>query len=176
MTEETTPNPTTPSTPEAEKAPDLQQQVSEWKDKYFRALAEVENTRKRLTKEKLESQGFAIQNVVVDFLQPFDHFEQALKAAEQASGEVKHWAMGFEMILQQMKQVLADHGVQALDSLNHPFDPHQHEAIETEETPEVPAGMVVQEFIRGYKMGNRVIRPARVKVSVAPTQTNVDGA
>ena len=87
------------------EADKLKQELNEWKDKYFRALAETENTRKRLQKEKIESQSFAIQDVVLDFLQPLDHLEQALNASQNASDEVKHWAIGFRMILQQLKQV-----------------------------------------------------------------------
>ena len=162
------------ATPETapKKEPNLEAELQEFKDKYFRALAEIENTRKRLTREKLESQGFAIQNVIADFLQPLDHFEKALQAAENSSADVKHWALGFEMILTQMKQVLADHGVTGFDSKGQAFDPHLHEAIETEETPDVAPGVVLQEIVRGYKMGNRVIRPARVKVSTAPASSN----
>jgi len=156
--------------PEVTVSPEAE--LQDMKDKYFRALAEIENTRKRLTREKLESQSYAIQNVIADFLQPLDHFEKALTAAENASSDVKHWAVGFEMILQQMKQVLGDHGVVGFDSLNQPFDPHFHEAIETEETSSVAPGIVLQEVVRGYKIGNRVIRPAKVKVSTAPIQNS----
>lgn len=158
--------------PPVEAAPSMEAELQDFKDKYFRALAEIENTRKRLTREKLESQSFAIQNVIADFLQPLDHFEKALQAAENSSQEVKHWAIGFEMILQQMKQALADHGVVGFDSMNQVFDPHLHEAIETEESSVVAPGTVIQEIVRGYKIGNRVIRPAKVKVSTAPSQNS----
>lgn len=151
----------------------LEAEVADFKDKYLRALAEIENTRKRLQREKLESQSFAIQNVILDLLQPLDHFEVALKHAESASAEIKHWALGFEMILAQMKQVLQDYGVEPFDAKGESFDPHKHEAIETEERSDIAPGIVVEEFMRGYKMANRVIRPARVKVSVQKTdQTN----
>ena len=141
---------------------------TDYKDKYFRALAEIENTRKRLQREKIESQSYAIQNVVLDFLQPLDHLEQALKHAINASDEIKHWALGFEMILSQMKQVLADHGVQLFDSIGQQFDPHQHEAIETEERTDIAPGIIIEEYVRGYKLGSRVIRPAKVKVATQP--------
>lgn len=144
----------------------LRLEANDFKDKYLRALAEIENTRKRLQREKLESQGFAIQNVVCDLLQPLDHLEVALHHAEAASPEIKHWALGFEMIVTQLKQVLQDHGVEPFESIGMQFDPHVHEAIETEEAIEVAPGTIVKEFIRGYKMGNRVIRPARVKVAI----------
>lgn len=146
----------------------LNQELAEYKDKYFRALAEAENTRKRLQKEKIESQSFAIQDVVLDFLQPLDHFEQALNASQNASDEIKHWAIGFRMILQQLKQVIQDNGITPFESVGEMFDPHIHEAIETEENQNFSEGTVIQEFTRGYKMGTRVIRPAKVKVATAP--------
>src|SRR5206468_3572827 len=96
----------------------------------------------------------------------------ALKHTAGASNEIKHWALGFEMMLNQFKQVLQDHGVQAFDSVGQSFDPHQHEAIETIETTEYAPGAIIEEFQRGYKLGNRVIRPARVKVATAPVATN----
>jgi molecular chaperone GrpE len=154
---------------EADTIEALKAELQEYKDKYVRALAEAENMRKRMQKEKLESQSFAIQGVVVDFLQPLDHFEQALKAAQNASSEIKNWVFGFQMILTQCQQVLQDNGVVPFDSIGQQFDPHVHEAIETLETTEHPEGMIIEEFIRGYKMGgNRVLRPAKVKVAVAP--------
>lgn len=146
----------------------LKAELAEFKDKYFRALAESENTRKRLQKEKIESQSFAIQDVVLDFLQPLDHFEQALNASQMASDEIKHWAIGFRMILQQLKQVIQDNGITTFDSVGEAFDPHLHEAIETEENATFTEGTVMQEFTRGYKMGSRVIRPAKVKVATGP--------
>lgn len=149
----------------------LQEELTEYKDKYFRALADTENMRKRLQKEKLESQTYAIQDVVLDFLQPLDHFEQALKASEGASEEVKKWVVGFQMILAQCKQVLQDNGVTSFDVVGQQFDPHMHEAIETEETKEHLEGTVLKEFIRGYKMAARIIRPAKVKVAIAPSST-----
>lgn len=150
----------------------LEIELKEYKDKYFRALADGENTRKRLQKEKIESQSFAIQNAILDFLQPLDHFEQALKASVQASKEVQNWVVGFQMILSQLKQVLESHDVTSFESVGKEFDPHFHEAIETEERDDVAEGTVLQEFLRGYKMGTRVIRPARVKVAIGVNKEN----
>jgi molecular chaperone GrpE len=155
-------------TPEGTVA-SLQAEVQEYKDKYLRALAEAENTRKRLAREKIESQSYAVQNIVVDLLQPIDHFEKALHHAEEAKGDITTWAKGFEMILDQLRQVLSDHGVSSYESLNLPFDPHLHEAVETEERPDVPEGTVVFEFQKGYRLGGRPIRPARVRVARRPT-------
>ncbi|MBS0634096.1 MAG: nucleotide exchange factor GrpE [Verrucomicrobia bacterium] len=163
---------TTEQPPEAvpDEMEKLKVELAEFKDKYFRALAETENTRKRLQKEKIESQSYAIQDVVLDFLQPLDHFEQALNASQNASDDVKHWAIGFRMILQQLKQVIQDNGISTYEAVGEMFDPHLHEAIETEETTAFSEGTVTQEFTRGYKMGTRVIRPAKVKVATAPKE------
>ncbi len=158
-----------PLPPPEAPVPDVQAEVQEYKDKYLRALAEAENTRKRLTREKVEAQSFAVQNIVVDLLQPIDHFEQALRHAEEAKGDISPWAKGFEMILEQLRQVLSDHGVSSFLSLHQPFDPHMHEAVETEERADVPEGTVVLEFQKGYRLGGRVIRPARVRVSTRPS-------
>lgn len=154
----------------AEEIHKLKQEASEFKDKYLRALAEIENTRKRLSREKLESQSFAVQNIVSDLLQPIDHFEQALKHAEAANKEISHWAQGFEMILQQLRSVLADHGAVPFDSLGALFDPHLHEAVETEERGDVPEGTITTEFQKGYTLSGRTIRAARVKVATRPKE------
>lgn len=147
------------------------EEAAEWKDKYFRALAEIENSRKRLQREKVESQSFAIQNVLLDLLQPIDHLEKALMHAGAASSEVKNWAIGFEMILQRFKQLLQDHGAMPFESVGSQFDPHQHEAVETCPVLNgIQEGTVVEELQKGYKMGVRVMRPARVKVATTQAQ------
>lgn len=155
----------------------LKGELGECKDKYLRVLAETENARKRMQKEKQELVQYAVQNVIVEFLNPIDHMENALKYAQQMSEEVKHWAIGFQMILTQFKDVLAVNGVEAFESKGKVFDPHCHEAIETIETTEMAPGVIVEESVRGYKMGDRVIRPARVTVAKAPQQlTDVPAA
>lgn len=143
----------------------LRLEAGDYKDKYLRTLAENENARKRLQKERQEMTQFALQNLIVDFLDPIDHMENALRYSDQMSGEVKHWAMGFQMILNQFKDVLANNGVTPVESVGKPFDPHFHEAVEMVETEEFPEGTIVEESVRGYKMGERSIRPARVKVA-----------
>lgn len=144
----------------------LQGQVAEFRDKYLRGLAESENIRKRLQKERQELVQYAVQNVIVDFLSPLDHLENALKFADQASPDVKHWAVGFQMILEQFKDALTNNGVVSFSSVGEQFDPHLHEAIEMITTNEYPAGTIIEESLRGYKMGEKtLLRPARVKVA-----------
>ena len=102
----------------------LQKELMEYKDKYLRLLADVENTRKRMQKERQELTKYAVENVIVDFLYPIDHLENAFKFTQQMSDDVKHWAFGFQMILTQFKDVLANNGVVAVESLGTSFDPH----------------------------------------------------
>ena len=102
-------------------------------------------------------------------LTPIDHFETALGFSQQASDEIKHWALGFQMILNQFKDVLSNNGVTPIKSLGMHFDPHLHEAVEMILTTEHPPGTVVEECLKGYKMGERTLRPARVKVAKKPS-------
>lgn len=150
----------------------LKGEVAEFKDKYLRVLAESENARKRLQKEKQEMIQYALQNVIVDFLNPIDHMENALKYTQQMSEEVKHWAIGFQMILTQFKDVLTNNGVLPFDSEGKPFDPHFHEAVETIISTDFPPNTVIDESLKGYKMGDRIIRPARVKVTIGSVDEN----
>lgn len=157
--------------------PSIEEQLEEYKDKYFRLLAETDNMRKRMQKEKQEMTRFSIDQVVADLLLPLDNLENALKFADQMSGEVKNWAIGFQMISTQFKEALASHEITPFSSLGEQFDPTVHEAVEVEYTELHPEGAILQEFIKGYKSRDRVIRPARVKVAKAPLaeeQTNLE--
>lgn len=140
-------------------------EADEYKDKYLRSLAEMENVKKRLQKERGELVRFANEQLIVDLLAPLDNLENALKFADQASAEVQHWAMGFQMIVQQIQDTLQRSGAHSFSSEGQPFDPNLHEAVEVEQSETHPPGIVLKEFVKGYKMGDRVIRPARVKVS-----------
>lgn len=142
--------------------------VEDWKDKYLRALAEQENMRKRIGREKQEMARFGIENVISEFLPAIDNFENALRFAESAAGEVKNWAMGFEMILSQFKEVLHNHGIVSFHSEGNTFDPELHEAVEIVETTEYPDNTIMHEFTKGYKSAHRTVRPARVKVAKHP--------
>ena len=146
----------------------MQTQLQDYKDKYFRQLAETENMRKRMQKERVEMTQHTLSNIISEFLHPIDHMENALKFVENASDEVKNWATGFTMILTQFKDVLSNNGVTAFNSVGQHFDPNLHEAIETIQTDEHPPGTVLEEHLKGYKMGERTIRPARVIVAKAP--------
>src|SRR5262249_9544902 len=123
----------------------IKKESSDYKDKYLRCIAEAENLRKRLHKERHDLTQIAIQGIIVDFLDPIDHLENALAFTNNMSEEVKNWALGFKMILNQFKDVLAANDAHPFKSVGLPFDPHNHEAIETVETSEYPPGIVIEE-------------------------------
>ena len=146
------------------------EESKEYKDKYLRLLAEIDNTRKRMQKEKQEMTRFAVENALSELLEPIDNMENALKFTQQMSEETRNWAMGFQMILGQFQEVLSTNGITAFLSEGMVFDPTRHHAIETEETQELLDGTIMKEFVKGYASKERTVRPARVKVAVAPTR------
>lgn len=143
----------------------------DYKQKYLMALAELENTRKRMQKEKQEMIQFAIENAISEFFPSVDNFENALSFADQNSEEVKKWATGFQMILTQFKDVLHNHGIVAYHSVGNLFDPHFHEAVEVSETDEAPDGTILEEYNKGYKSSLRTLRAARVRVARAKSES-----
>ncbi|MCB1117915.1 MAG: nucleotide exchange factor GrpE [Chlamydiia bacterium] len=145
----------------------MREEIRLAEDKYIRALAETENRTKRMQKEKQDMMRFAVQNAITEFLPVLDNFEKALGFKDQMSDETKNWAMGFEMILGQLKGVVSNHGFTPFHAEGL-FDPHLHEALEIEESDEHPDGTILKEFQRGYKCGDRIVCPARVKVSKLP--------
>jgi len=155
---------------EKKELEDLRSTAEEYENKYWRTLADLENTRKRLQREKQEHTKFAIKDVLLEFLPPLDHFEKALQCTGQASDEINNWALGFKMILDQFKEVLGTHNITIFHSHGSSFDPHIHEAVETVETEEHPDGFILDEFAPGYKMGDQIIRAACVKVAKTPAK------
>ncbi|NCF71222.1 MAG: nucleotide exchange factor GrpE [Chlamydiales bacterium] len=158
-----------------EEVKKLQEEVKEHKSKYLNLLAELENSRKRMQKEKSESNKFAISNVMSEFIQPIDNFENALNCADNMSDEIKNWAMGFKMILDQLKSSLANQGIKPFSSLGELFDPHKHEAMETIEDESKEEGLITKEFVKGYMIYDRVLRPAKVEVVKRPSPKQEEG-
>ena len=143
----------------------LAEELKAEKDKNLRLMAESENARKRMQKEKQEMMRFAVENVLGEILGPLENFENALGFAAKASEETQTWAQGFDMILTQFRDVLTNHNITPFHSEGCHFDPHLHEALELEETEEHKEGTIIHEFAKGYKCGDRILRPARVKVA-----------
>jgi len=137
-------------------------------DRLARAQAEFENARKRTERERQEFRDFAVGNVVEKFLPVLDNFELALKAA----GSAEQLRSGVELIVKQMEEILRGLQVVPVVTVGEEFDPRQHEALGTVERDDVPDQHVAEEIRRGYKLRERLLRPALVRVASNPKQTS----
>lgn len=131
-------------------------------DRLARLQAEFENARKRAAREQQEFRDFAAADAIKALLPSLDSFERALRTPEAKASDFRN---GVELIYKQMQDALAKMGVRPVPAEGQPFDPHMHEAIEMVETSDVPDHHVVEELQRGYKLKDRLLRPAMVKVA-----------
>lgn len=147
-------------------------QVTQERDQYLEMLqrtqAELVNYRKRAQAQAESDRLYAIGSLAADILHVLDNFERALEAA-RASG-ASSIAEGLDLVYRQLLGTLAKHGVEPIDAVGSPFDPHMHEAVAQLPDAEHPEGSVVKEFAKGYKIKDRVLRPSKVAVSVAPPE------
>jgi molecular chaperone GrpE len=144
-----------------------EKEAAEYKDKYLRALAESENTRKRVRQQAEESARIQREGLLRDLLAIIDNLERAV-AASRDGGNGKPIVEGVEMVLRSMTDFLRGHGVTQLSAIGQPFDPLLHEAVDSVETTKHEPNTVVDEFVRGYYIGDRILRPAQVTVSRLP--------
>lgn len=144
---------------------EAQEAIAELNERIVRLTADFDNFRKRAQREKDEARQFANQGLLEKLLPVLDNFEMALTAVKDADPSVRD---GVQMILDQLLGVLKESGVEPVDAMGQPFDPNLHEALSQEETTEVEEGTVVQQVQRGYKLNDRLVRPARVVVAKAP--------
>lgn len=152
-----------------------EREVAEYKDKYLRALAEAENQRKRIRQQSEESARIQREGLLRDLLSIIDNLERAVAAARDG-GNGKPIVEGVEMVLRSMVDFLRGHGVTQLNAVGQPFDPLLHEAIDQVESAEHQPNTVVDEFVRGYQIGDRLLRPARVAVSKLPAPAGEPGS
>lgn len=174
-----------PATSEAVKAvappepPLTAEQVAELKaralkadehwDRLLRTSADLENLRKRAVREKQEAVKFANEALLEKLVVVLDHFDMALAAAgTEQTATVESLKTGIEMVYSQLKGVLRDAGLEEIDATQKPFDPNWHQAVSDQETVEVPEGHVIQQLRKGYKLRDRLIRPAGVVVARKP--------
>ncbi|MBP1930509.1 nucleotide exchange factor GrpE [Ammoniphilus resinae] len=142
----------------------LKKQVEENYNRYLRVQADFDNYRKRTRREQEELIRYAAQSVIEGLLPALDNLERALAAAKD-SQDVDSLTKGVDMVFRQIVQTLEQEGLQAIETVGKPFDPHFHQAVMQEESPDHEAGMVIQELQKGYQLKDRVIRPSMVKVS-----------
>jgi molecular chaperone GrpE len=176
-TEKTEPSRTAPASEPAgaaEESPEaalarMQGDLERFKDLALRSQADFDNYRKRAAREKEEAAKYA-NLVFLERLVPiFDNFELGLAAAKE-SPEGASIVAGMEMVARQLADFLSENGVQPIDALGQPFDPNLHEAIAQEESATVEEGCVVRQIRKGYKLRERLLRPATVIVSKAADQ------
>ena len=133
-------------------------------DRLARLQAEFENARKREARERNEFRDYAVAGAVEQFLPVLDNFQLALKS----TGSAEQLRTGVELIAKQMDEVLRSLNVTPVETVGQPFDPRFHEALESVERPDVPDHQVIEEIRRGYRIKDRLLRPALVKIAVKP--------
>jgi len=148
------------------KGRELMGKVKDEHEKMLRAVADLENFKKRAAKEKEEIQKFGNEKLLKDFLPVVDNFDRALGHAA-SSGDLDSLKKGVEMIRKLFEDTLGKHGVKSFTSLGQPFDPNKHEAMSAAETDQLPPNHVHSEFLRGFTLNDRLVRPALVVVSKA---------
>ena len=156
-----------PAAPQPDQVSALKAEVEDYKNKYLRLLADMDNARKRHGIEKLEYVKHANQNLISKLLPIVDSFELALQHAEPATETPAGKALvdGLKMTVTQIHNLLRESGVEAVDALGQPFDPRWHEAVSQMDSEEHPAGNVMHQLRKGYRLHERLLRPATVIVS-----------
>jgi molecular chaperone GrpE len=160
--------------PELER---LHAEVAEFKEKHLRALAEVENTRRRAERDKLDASQYAVTRFARDMLAVSDNLQRALahlppEARAGAAPALKAVLDGVEATERQLAATLEQHGVKAIDTKDAKFDPHLHQAIAEVPAAGKPAGSIVDVVQSGYVISDRLLRPAMVTVARAESSSN----
>jgi molecular chaperone GrpE len=151
------------------KLDEVTAEVAEQKERYLRTVADLENYRKRALREKEEVRRQANCGIVEDLLPVLDNFKLGLKSAESHEGGAV-FAEGFRMILGQMESALKQNGLEEINPDNGPFDPNFHEAVAHVPHAEVRDGEIIEVHRIGYKLHERLLRPAAVLISSGPQQ------
>lgn len=168
-------------TPEAEIAAlklqlaDAEARATAARDTQLRAAADMENTRRRLERDAANTLKYASEKLLGDLLAVADSLELGLKAAEAPESHVKALAEGMQLTHRQIMAFFEKNGVKQLDPKGEPFNPDAHQAMSMIESAEVPANHVLMVMQKGYKLHERLLRPAMVMVAKAPAQPAADG-
>ncbi|MGB3861022.1 MAG: nucleotide exchange factor GrpE [Candidatus Aminicenantaceae bacterium] len=140
----------------------LKEEIQELKQDYMRQIADKENLRKRLEREKSEYYQYALSEFFGELVVVLDNFERSLKSDDQKN--LDNFQEGIEMIYKQMLDLLNKYGVKPIEIKDKTFNPHLHQAFMTEESEDIEEPQVGEEFQRGYTLNERLLRPALVKV------------
>lgn len=163
-----------PSTVGPEQLEELKQRAAKaddnW-DRLVRTTADFDNFKKRAAREKQEAIRYANEAVLEKLVPVLDNFDAALSAAQAGSNSAaQSLQTGVAMIFQQLKKVLTESGLEEVDATGQKFDPNFHEAVSQQESAQVPEGHVLQQLRKGYKLRDRLLRPATVVVAKKPSK------
>jgi len=147
-----------------DKIKKLEAELQEWKNSYTRKLAEFQNFTKRKENEVAEMRKYASEGIVVKLLDNVDNLERAVDASKE-SQNFDSLIEGVNMILNNLKHLLAEEGVEEIEADGKEYNPYEHKAMITENKEELDDNVVVQVFQKGYKMKGKVVRPAMVTVN-----------
>lgn len=147
-----------------EKVDKLEEELKQSEDKYLRLYAEFENFKRRKNQEIETNNMYKSQKVITEILPSLDNLERALQV-ESDNEEIKSLLKGVEMVYEGLLNALKAEGVELIETENAQFDPNYHHAVMQEEDSEKESGAILDTFQKGYKLKDRVIRPAMVKVN-----------
>ena len=148
-------------------------ELAEQKDSFVRLQAETDNFRKRLSREKEEFSQYANERLFKELIPIFDNLERAL---EDPSNDTKSLKEGLEMILKQFSAFLEKEKVEPIKAIGEKFDPTVHEVLTSEESNEHEENTIISEFVKGYTINNRVLRPSQVVISKKPSPESEEGS
>jgi molecular chaperone GrpE len=146
--------------------PETDSELEAMRDRLLRVTAEFDNFRKRIDRERREMTERAAEGVLSELLPIVDDLERALDA-DSTDEAIEAYRQGVALIHRQLLDLLARRGVTPIDALGADFDPHLHQAVASESVEDARDGEIIEEFRRGYKLGDRLLRPAMVKVAKA---------
>ena len=144
---------------------ELQRERDDYQDRWLRKSAEFDNYRKRIDRERREHGDQAVTAMLLELIRVVDDFDRALTVDAGESGAA--YRKGVELIHAKLNDLLKKHGVRPMDAVGADFDPNLHQAVMQEESPGRRDGEVIEEMQKGYMIGDRLLRPAMVKVAKA---------
>jgi len=157
-------------TPAVDPLVAAKKEATENYDRYLRAVADLENFRRRTVREKDELRQYAASRVLEDLLPVMDNLALGIAAAKQPTADLKTLTGGVELVLAQLKTALTNHGMKEINPVGQAFDANQHEAISAQASADVAEGSVVTVVRTGYSLNGRLLRPASVVVSSGPAK------
>ena len=146
------------------KVAELEKKLQEAEAKYVRLYADFDNYRRRVKLDAEAAQKYRAQSLVTNLLPALDNFDRAINSTKETE-ETKPILQGMNMVLSSILSALKEEGVEVIESVGKEFDPHVHQAIMQDSNEEFGSNIVVEEFQKGYKLKDRVIRPSMVKVN-----------